>query len=77
MENGKYIPDLFVKHSKSTFLELRAVVYTGFPGGGSREQWGGVLLYIGVSKIFRVFQTRKFSKNVKKSMKKILIFGNF
>ena len=46
------------------------VVYTGFRGwGGSRQQWVGVLFYIGEIKNFAFFQTRKFSKNVKKSMK--------
>ena len=38
-------------------------------GGGSRQAWGGVLFYIGEIKNFALFQTRKFSKNVKKSTK--------
>ena len=43
-----------------------SVVYTGFRG------WGGVLCYFREIKNFAFFQTRKFSKNVKKSMKKLL-----
>ena len=37
--------------------------------GGSRQQWGGGTFNIGEIKNFAFFQTRKFSKNVKKSMK--------
>ena len=46
------------------------VVYTGFREWGrwSRHAWG-VLFYIGEIKNFAFFQTRKFSKNVKKAMK--------
>ena len=55
-----------------------AVVYTGFRGwGGSREQRGGVFFDIGESKNLAFFQTRKFSKNVKKSMEKTIGFGKF
>ena len=46
------------------------VVYTGFHGwGGVPAGLGGVLIYIGEIKNFAFFQTRKFSKNVKKAMK--------
>ena len=46
------------------------VVYTGFRGwGGVPAGLGGILFYIGEIKNFAFFQTRKFSKNVKKSMK--------
>ena len=50
---------------------LLAVVYTGFCvwGGGVPGAWGGVLFFIGEIKNFAFFQTRKFSKNAKKSMK--------
>ena len=52
---------------------LFAVVYTGFWawGGGPGSNgpvWGGTF-FIGESKNFAFFQGRKFSKNVKKSMK--------
>ena len=40
-----------------------SVVYTGFGA------WGGGTFFIGESKDFAFFQARKFSKNVKKSMK--------
>ena len=46
-----------------------SVVYIGFRGwGGVPEAMGGVLFYIGEMKNFAFFQTRKFSKNVKKAM---------
>ena len=44
-----------------------SVVYTGFRGG-DQEDWG-YFLYIGEIKNLAFFQTRKFSKNLKKSMK--------
>ena len=49
---------------------LSAVVYTGFCvwGGGFPGAWGGSF-FIGEIKNFAFFQTRKFSKNVKKLMK--------
>ena len=47
---------------------LQAVVYTGFRGwGGGPRSNGGVLFDIGESKK----ENLKFSKNVKKSMKKL------
>ena len=51
-------------------IDSIAVVYTGFRGwgGGSQEQWG-YFFTLEKSKISRFFQTRKFSKYVKKSMK--------
>ena len=49
------------------------VVYTGFWawGGPGRNGpvWGEGTFFIGESKNFAFFQARKFSKNVKKSMK--------
>ena len=51
-------------------LFLKSVVYTGFLGwGGVTGAMGGGTFYIGEIKNFAFFQTRKFSKNVKKSMK--------
>ena len=38
---------------------------------------GGVLFYIGEMKNFAFFQTRKFSKNVKKSMKNLYFLRIF
>ena len=40
-------------------------------GGGPGSNGEGVLFDIGVSQNFEFFQTRKFSKNVKKAMKKL------
>ena len=45
--------------------------------GRSRAHWGGVLFYIGESQNFSFFQTRKYSKNVKKSMKHLQLWENF
>ena len=51
-----------------------AVVCTGFrDGGGPGSNWG-ILFNIGEIKNFAVFQTRKFSKNVKKINEKFIIF---
>ena len=49
--------------------------------GGGPGSRGGELFYIGEIKNFAFFQTRKFSKNVKKAMKFFYFFekckGNF
>ena len=54
------------------FYFPKAVVYKGFwawGGPGSNGPVGGATFFIGESKNFAFFQGRKFSKNVKKSMK--------
>ena len=43
---------------------------------GGPGRLGGVLFYIGEIKNFAFFQTRKFSKNVKKAMKLLSFFEN-
>ena len=50
-------------------FNMNTVVYTGFcVWGGVPGAWGGTF-FIGEIKNFAFFQTRKFSKNAKKSMK--------
>ena len=52
-----------------------SVVYTGFRGwGGVPAGLEGGTFYIGEIKNFAFFQTRTFSKNVKKSMQIFIIF---
>ena len=60
------------------FLKTFSVVYTDFSdgGGGPGSNGGGVLFNIGEIKNFAFFQTRKFSKNVKKAMKKYYFLKN-
>ena len=63
MDEEYKIQGWYVPHGK-------AVVYTGFRGWrGPGSNWGGVLFDIGEIKNVEFFQTRKSSKNVKKSMK--------
>ena len=54
-------------------IKLIAVVYTGFSAWGGVPAaivpFGGGTFFIGESKNFAILQTRKFSKNAKKSMK--------
>ena len=46
-------------------------------GGGVPGEMGGVLIEIGEIKNFAFFQARKFSKNVRKSMKIYNCLKNF
>ena len=72
---GKYAMLLKIQFGDSKLPRIsKPVVYTGFRGWGEGPgRLGGVLFYIGEIKNFAFFQTRKFSKNVKKAMK-ILYF---
>ena len=51
---------LIMTLNKESHQVRASVVYTGFRGWGSREQWGWVLFDIGEIKNFPFVQTRKF-----------------
>ena len=50
----------YMKSSSVGFQSETPVVYTGLRGWGHREEWVGVLFYIGEIKNLAFCQTRKF-----------------